>query len=234
MAETLLLGVVFFIATFTRSVVIQNNDLGWRAWLPGQFVLLVWGVDILSRLNIFSKERSTLPPKTQHNLIVLVALGIATTILNLFLLRFSFYLVNGAETGYRIYSARQTYAAINQTMPEDAVIQYNPLSYINRPSGLYGMHQSAISDRTAYGVPLDVYNAKVEAISEIFLMQNVQDWHPLDTLCKTHFIDVIVITNGDPIWESLILLEQHRKPIYADAYYAAFACGDYAVSSRAP
>ena len=33
-AEVLLLGVSFFIGTFTRSTLIVNNDLGWRAWLP--------------------------------------------------------------------------------------------------------------------------------------------------------------------------------------------------------
>ena len=35
-----------FICTFLRSGVIGNNDLGWRGFIPAQFVLLLWAIDI--------------------------------------------------------------------------------------------------------------------------------------------------------------------------------------------
>jgi len=225
-AEILLLGVSFFIGTFTRSTLIENNDLGWRAWLPGQFVLLIWGVDVLSQFAASSQKLPTLSSVTKYNLVVLAAIGIATTILDVTLLRFGYNFAFGPEVGYHIFSARQAYTVINQTLPEDVIVQYNPAGSVNRPSGLYGMRQSAISDRTAYGIPPEQYSAKVAAVSEIFKLKNVQSWDPLDALCKEHSINVIVIVESDPLWESLNLLERQRASLYADDHYAAFTCGN--------
>ena len=233
-AETLLLAVSFFIGTFTRSTLIENNDLGWRAWLPGQFVLLTWGVDVLSQFTTSSQKLPTLSSRTKYSLVALAAIGIATSLLDITLLRFGYKIAFGPEVGYHIFSARQTYTVINQTLPEDIIVQYNPIGSVNRPSGLYGMHQSAISDRTAYGVPLDEYSAKVAAVSEIFKMKKNQSWDSLDALCKEHSIDVIVIVESDPLWESLDLLERQRTSLYADDYYAAFTCGNYSASPRTP
>lgn len=233
-AEILLLTVSFFVSTFTRSTLIENNDLGWRAWLPGQFVLLIWGVDVLGQFTTSPQKLPALSSVTKYNLVVLAAIGIATTILDVTLLRFGYNFAFGPEIGYKIFSARQAYTVINQILPEDVIVQYNPAGAVNRPSGLYGMRQSAISDRTAYGVPLDDYNAKVSAVSEIFLKKSIQSWDPLDALCREHSIDVIVIVNSDPLWESLGPLKRQRAPLYADDYTAVFACGDYNVLPRIP
>ena len=233
-AEILLLGVSFFIGTFTRSTLIENNDLGWRAWLPGQFILLIWGVDVLSQFANSSQKLPILSSRIKYNLVVLAVIGIATTILDVTLLRFGYNFAFGPEVGYRIFSARQAYTVINQTLPEDVIVQYNPAGAVNRPSGLYGMRQSAISDRTAYGVPPDQYNAKVAAVSEIFKLKNVRGWDSLDALCKEHFIDVIVIVESDPLWKSLDLLERQRASLYADDHYAAFTCGNYSVLPHTP
>ncbi len=224
-AEILLLGVSFFIGTFTRSTLIENNDLGWRAWLPGQFVLLIWGVDVLSQFIASPQKLQALSSVTKYNLVVLAAIGIATTMLDVTLLRFGYNFAFGPQVGYHIFSARQAYTVINQTLPKDFIVQYNPAGIVNRPSGLYGMRQSAISDRTAYGVPLDQYSAKVAAVSEIFKLKNVQSWDPLDTLCKEHSINVIVIVESDPLWESLDPLKRQRASLYADDYTAVFFCG---------
>ncbi|MDO8753805.1 MAG: hypothetical protein Q7J80_07915 [Anaerolineales bacterium] len=233
-AEVLLLGISFFIGTFTRSTLIENNDLGWRAWLPGQFVLLIWGVDVLEGFVKSPRPRFVLSQRTKYNLVLLAALGVSTTILDVTLLRFGYYFSFGSESGRKNYSARQAYTIINETLPQDVIVQYNPSGAINRPSGLYGMRQSAISGRTAYGVPLDQYSAKVAAVSEIFNLKNIQTWDPLDALCKEHFIDALVIVESDPLWESLDLLQQQRASLYADDYYAVFACGNYSVSPHTP
>ncbi len=233
-AETLLLGVSFFVGTFTRSTLIENNDLGWRAWLPGQFILLIWGVDILSQFATIPYKLPTLSSVTKYSLVILAAIGIATTILDVALLRFGYNFAFGPEIGDQIYSARQAYTVINQTLPANVIVQYNPAGAINRPSGLYGMRQSAISDRTAYGIPLDEYNAKVAAVSEIFLHKNIQNWHLLDALCKEHSVNVIVIVNSDPLWDSLAMLEKQRAAFYADDYNAVFACGEYRTSPHTP
>ncbi|MBI5944381.1 MAG: hypothetical protein HY864_08440 [Chloroflexi bacterium] len=220
--EILLLAVSFILGTFARSTLIENNDLGWRVWLPGQFVLLIWGVDAVDGILNASWVVS---PRTKYNLVLLAALGISTTVLDVTLLRFAYYFSFGSEAGRQIYSARQAYTMINETMPEDVIVQYNPSGTINRPSGLYGMRQSAISDRTAYGIPADVYSAKAAAVGEIFKMENVQNWDLLDALCSEHFIDVIVIVDSDLLWRSLGLLEKQRPALYADDYTSVFTCG---------
>ena len=46
-SEIILLSVALFVGSFIRSTLIGSNDLGWRAWLPGQLVLLIWAVDVL-------------------------------------------------------------------------------------------------------------------------------------------------------------------------------------------
>lgn len=232
-AELLLLTISFFIGTFTRSTMIANNDLGWRAWLPGQFILLIWGVDILENL-FTSRPRFILAQRTKYNLLLLAALGISTSLLDVALLRSAYYFSFGSEAGRRIYSARQVYTLINQSFPTDIIVQYNPSAIINRPAGLYGMRQSAISDRTAYGVPLNDYYDKVAAVGKLFNMQDVQNWGPLDALCNAHSIDVIVIMSDDPLWESLFLLERQRSALYADDYYAAFVCGKNTTALPAP
>ncbi len=225
-AEILLLGASFCIGTFIRSTVIDNNDLGWRAWLPGQFVLLIWGVDVLERIFVSPQKKPTISPATKYNLVVLIALGFSTTVLDIFLLRFADQIALGSESGYRIFSARQAYTFIDQTQPKEVIIQYNPHEAINRPSGLYGMRQSVISDRTAYGVPLDQYEDEVDAVGKIFEMENVQHWASIDALCKVHGINLIVIVETDPLWESLDALKRERAPLYLDNYYAVFACGN--------
>ena len=105
-AEILLLGVSFFVGTFTRSTLIENNDLGWRAWLPGQFVLLIWGVDVLSQFATTPHTIPTLSSVTKYNLVVLAAIGIATTILDVTLLRFGYNFAFGPEIGYQIFSCK--------------------------------------------------------------------------------------------------------------------------------
>ncbi|MCZ2127156.1 MAG: hypothetical protein LC099_05200 [Anaerolineales bacterium] len=225
LAEALLLCASFFVGTFARSTLIENNDLGWRAWLPGQFVLLIWGADVIDRFFMSSKKLSAFSPASKYNLIVLLALGIFSTLTDLTLLRFAYNFAYGAEAGRTIYSAREAYAAINQTLPLDAIVQYNPTDSINRPSGLYGMRQSVISDRTSYGVPLDEYNAKVAEVARLFNLTNIQNWDEPDALCEANDINAIVLVKSDPLWSSLDALKTQRTPIYLNDYYAVFACG---------
>jgi hypothetical protein len=231
--ETLLLGTVLFVGSFMRSTLISNNDLGWRAWLPGQFILLIWGVDVLNQFRQPVQTHTDIRPWTKMNLVVLAMLGIATTCLDLYLLR-SVYLTSfGPETGARMYSARMAYTAVNQYLPANAIIQYNPENFVDRPSGLYGMHQSVISDRTAYGVPQDAYNERVTAIQKIFDVQNLSNWQPVDNLCQQNFINALVIDVGDKLWKSLDTLKEERPPLYMDENYAVFTCGD-GVTSHFP
>jgi len=230
LVEVLLFGSSFFVGTFMRSTLIANNDLGWRSWLPGQFVLLIWGVDVLLMYMPAIKGQAGLSQRTWANLVFLAVLGLLTTLLDVGLLRLQPYLSGGKDFGERIYSARQAYTTIIQTLPENIVIQYNPAVYVNRPAGLYGMRQSAISDRTAYGISTEVYLERTVAIGAIFTMQNLTDWRPVDDLCEQYFIDILVIENYDPLWNQIDVLAIERGPYYLSEYFAVFPCGDFAAS----
>ena len=48
-AALLMFGVSVLVSTFVRSGVIATNDLGWRGFLPAQFVMLLWGAEFLMR-----------------------------------------------------------------------------------------------------------------------------------------------------------------------------------------
>lgn len=217
---TLLLS-SFLVGTFIRSTLIENNDLGWRSWLLGQFVLLIWGVDVFSQFWI------TLSVRTRLNLGFLLFFGVLSTIVNVGLLRLEPILA-GPEFGERNLSARKAYTSINEKLPETVVVQYNPDGYVNRPSGLYGMRQSAISARTAYGISESTFINRVDEIKVLFYMQNITSWQPIDNLCRKFYIDILVIENNDPLWRHLDVLSSSRNPYYIDDYYAVFACGDFA------
>lgn len=225
LAEALALCASFLIGTFVRSTLIENNDLGWRAWLPGQFILLIWGADVLDQLFLSPQKSFRFSPASKYNLIALIALGVCSTMLDLTLLRFADRFAYGANAGRIIYSAREAYAAVNRALPQNAIVQYNPTDMINRPSGLYGMRQSVISDRTSYGVPLDVYNAKVAEVARLFNLTNVKSWNAPDALCQANDINAIVLTEKDRLWNSLGVLKNNRTPIYLDEHYAVFTCG---------
>lgn len=129
--------------------------------------------------------------------------------------------------GAHIYSARLAYTFIDTTLPTNIVIQNNPSEFLDRPIGLYGMRQSAISDRTAYGIPQEIFLSKIEEVSQIFNLENLHSWETVDELCRKHYIDILIITTTDNLWNELNFLSKHRSSLYKDNYYAVFTCGNY-------
>ena len=91
-AEVTLIIVVILIGSFIRSTVIGSNDLGWRVWLFGQFVLLIWAVDVITRIYPDLKVQrgsamTYINWKNWGSLRILLILGLITTILDVALLR---------------------------------------------------------------------------------------------------------------------------------------------------
>jgi hypothetical protein len=228
--EIILLAISFLIGSFVRSTLIFNNDLGWRAWLPGQFVLLIWGVDVLEHW-IFSPPQEV--PKTSEAsrikmlLVTLAVLGIVTTGMDLLFLRLArtIYFEPGAAD--QSFAARQAYDFLREQVPPEVITQNNPLSEIDRPSGLYGTHQMVISDRTAYGVPANVFQDLANRVGSIFTNQDQANWQGIDGLCRQYSIDILIFQDTDPVWISLPTLEILRPPIYKNQNFALFTCGDY-------
>jgi hypothetical protein len=229
LAESLLLAAAFLVGSFLRSTLITSNDLGWRAWLPGQFILLIWGVDVLESFTV----TATLPAeelKTKKLLRVFLALGLLTTLLDAVLLRSAWPIMTGEEVTQRYFAARPAYEYLRQQLPADAITQNNPIDPLNpdRPSGLYGTHQMIVADRTAYGVPPDDLRKLSDAIGALFADANITTWETVDHVCRAYQIDVLIVNDADPFWNSLTLLKTQRAALFQNSRYAIFACGNFA------
>ncbi len=246
-AEVILLSVTVFAGSFTRSTAIGNNDLGWRAWLLGQFILLIWSVDILPKFFFNDRQNSGQSVeinKTRRQLKVFLVLGLVTTIMDVALLRTWPILVDASIAGFpnsfspdtklgeRTFAARQAYDYINSNLPEQIHVQHDPADLINRPVGLYLNRPMTIAGQTAYGVPSKEFENRVDATAKIFLLES--SWGEIDQSCKEFFIDVLVVTDQDPLWKHLPQLEQQRNPLYQNQYYAIFACGNFGKIATQP
>ncbi len=245
-AESILIVTITILLSFVYSNLIAINDLGIRGWIPLQFMLIIWAMDVLEKRlgekilltpSIFrrfpgSKSLGTL-------LTILFTVGIATSLLEITITRtwplltdfnipgFPNELSPDTQLGRRTYAARLAYNYVRDTLPTDIVIQDNPTVTLNRPGGLYGTRQVAIADRTAYGVPANIFKSQVEQVGKIFETENVKVWDDIDQGCQQHFINVIITNDTDPLWSSLPTLEQLRQPLYRNQYYALFGCGDF-------
>lgn len=243
--EIILLCVVVFVCSFIRSA-IAANDLGWRGWLFGQLIFLVWAVDILDMptFSLNSKRAINIGHhpkniKVRNALALLLLIGFSTSAIDVALLRFWPFLIDMGVTGFpnglspdtqlgqRTFAARLTHEFIDQKLPANIVIQQNPLTGIDRPSGLYGNRQLAISANAPYNVPIDLLQANMNQISNIFTSEYISSWDRIDALCREYFIDVLIVNDLDPLWNSLSLLHQQRTVFYQNGYYAVFACGNF-------
>ena len=237
LAEMLLLAAAFFIGSCLRSTLITSNDLGWRAWLPGQFILLIWGVDVLTSLVFTHQPVASLAGEARKNrnlLLIFFSIGVLTSVTDAVLLRAAWPVMTGADVTRKYYSARLAYDYLRDYIPANVVTQNNPLNFIDRPSGLYGTHQMVISDRTSYGVPIDIFNDLSGEVGKLFAAKNMTDWKAVDQICQEYLIDVLIIEDSDLIWDSVPLLTMQRPPLYKNTHYAIFTCGKYDMSILAP
>jgi hypothetical protein len=96
MPEIILLCVVFVVCSFVRSAILSTNDLGWRGWLFGQFILLIWAIDIhelhplvagyLGFIKNYLNQKIII--NTKRYLVFLLFIGVLTSIVDVALLRF--------------------------------------------------------------------------------------------------------------------------------------------------
>jgi hypothetical protein len=131
-------------------------------------------------------------------------------------------LSSDTQLGKRTFAARMAYDYINLHTPENTLIQDNPTGLINRPIGLYANRAIVISGLTAYGVSAQDLTNRANTISKIFTSTT---WTEVERICSTNHIDVIIISDVDPIWQNLPALKQDHKALYQNLYYAIFPCG---------
>jgi hypothetical protein len=244
-AEFYLLISVVILMSFVKSTIISLNDFGMRGWLLGQFILIIWSVDLItaltkekSLLNFILGKDTSMPKQVKDLITILAIVGMMTTGLEAISTRFWTILIDAGiagvpneltpdvNLGERTFYARLTYDFIRDNTPTDYIIQNNPNDWLDRPSGLYGNRQMVISDRTAYGIPIEDFEKMATAIGEVFLTQDFYNWSTIDKVCADYSIQAIVVKDTDPLWQSLPNLKTFRTPLYANKYYAVFSCND--------
>ncbi len=160
----MLATVSILLCTFLRSGVITSNDLGKRGIMVAQFMLLIWGAELVAEVPLARRgnraavlwDQLRLGRDLRYVLLTALALGLAGTLNDLFVLRSLPIMADAAAVpmlkwlspdhnlGSRTYALRQFYGNLNGRLPQTAVIQHNPdTDPGDLPFGLYADHQLA-------------------------------------------------------------------------------------------
>jgi len=224
-----LAGTSVLICTFLRSSVIANNDLGWRGFLLGQFVLLIWAVDMLEHAS--GRARLLLG--------VLMAVGVASSIyeaatVRLYPIAFDKLALPGGawlspdhHLGKRTYALRMGYEELKTKLPPDAIVQHNPAADSDDfPYGLYADRPVADENSscgTIFGGDSAACAPLASAITPIFAGSGAEA--DLDRACAEFSMAAVLVKDTDPVWRDRASWVWRRQPIVANPFMRALPCG---------
>ena len=230
----------FLVGTFLRSSTLSSNDLGWRCFLPAQFVLLLWATALLDRWWFPAsdgKAQAALSGWTKTALAALLILGALGTAYQVFMLRMFPVLVDrGTITGpgwvvphrhfgERAKALRSAYQALDAQLPSSAVFQDNPDSGDLILRMLYSGHDEAAGNSecgTIFGGDAGICAQRVRNLRALF---SLPDGAALDATCHEYGIDALVVQDADPVWRLPGSWVWKRNPSLANDYVRAFRCG---------
>ena len=240
--ELTLLLVSLLISTFLRSRLIASNDLGWRAILAAQFVLLIWAARLF--------DLGTLRANLRHPVVLLlITLGVAATVYDTTMLRlypllldhFSMpryaWLGPDHNLGNRTYTLRQAYEALDHTLPSTALIQQNPNA--NPQDLFFGLYanRATFIDMPSCGVSFGGSAALCSQlhpqIDALFDTPSPISATQLDSICSRFALSAIVIKDTDPVWRDRTSWAWQRAPHWTSPYTRVFLCGPAAPTRSA-
>jgi hypothetical protein len=233
LAAVAMLGTSVTICTFLASATVgSTNDLGSRGFMAAQFVLLLWAVELLD-----ARDPATQLHRKQHRvLILLLAIGVSSTLLDLTLLRgYSCFMDSqwfnqlggmpnvDRRLGERAAARADTYIWVRDHAPANAVVQGNPdaAPYFY---GLYAERRAlagwrdceAFTGRTA-----DCDTAR-SALRPLFTGGGSISGFP--ELCRASPLDVLVVTDIDPVWRMRDSWLWFYRPVYGTDFSRVFSC----------
>jgi hypothetical protein len=190
-----MVGSSILLSSFIRSTIL-GNDLGKGVIMLSTFVLLLWSGQFLAKLY----ERKKRIELSAFNWVVIV-LGVSSFFYSVYLDRTA---ARSLTRGERAYEARLIYQELNKRLPPNIVIQYNPDSHlidlVSPCLGLYSHHQAAASDYL-YGLTMGGDRKKYfEVAKEITRLFKNLSATEASKICRRYKIDVIVVSETDPIW----------------------------------
>jgi hypothetical protein len=233
-----LAGCSLLVATFVRSTVIPNNDLGFRSIMFAQFIFLLWGARILhSRLNDHRKRKRAPSFGTEllnFALCITLSLGLLASLYQVTMLRLYPVLADRGHVpaqqapGADNFLIRSAYQALANHIPAQSIVQPNPDSPVVRDLLLYSNHQAvdgmAPNCGTTFGGSLLHCEQVQEDIRHLFQSPRA-DWRDADALCNSLSINVLVVTRDDAVWQNPDSWVWRRDPIVANSFVRTFACG---------
>ena len=243
-----LFTVCIALCTFLRSGVIAANDLGIRGFMLAQFVLLLWGTELLDNALLphnvdgFSNTSNwaRLSRSRKHWWTALLALGIAGTLNDLLVLRSLAVLSDTTSIpritwfspdhnlGGRTYALRQLYEKLKVETPSDAIFQHNPDTIpADLFHGLYADRQLAIETSgcgTVFGGDPRVCGQMIGPIRDLFQNPAGVRSKQMKSLCQRFSIYVLIVKDTDPVWADKSSWVWRNKPMLANRYARAFLC----------
>jgi hypothetical protein len=225
LAGFLMTGTSILICTFVKSTAILNNDLGWRGFLPAQFMLLLWAAILLSE----RASRSAL-------IVLLVFTGLAGAIYDLAILRFYPLLSDigavpriawiGSDglVGLRTSANREAYEWLRARTPETAVVQQNPEpAYQDTFFGMYGLRQTAAEGActTSFGGDPRECKSVMPFLSPLFAGGGTQ---VLADACRNLPVDVVIAKDTDKAWRDSSSWVWKGIPVFHNDFVRIFAC----------
>jgi len=232
-----LVTTAFLIGTFLRSSTINNNDLGWRCFLPAQLILLLWAVDMIYAWFFDTAGLRRAPGFWGRQILAIcLAIGTASTIFQMFMLRSApmltdrgsitatHWVVSGQHFGRRAFALRSVYESTSLQLPPSAVLQRNPASRNIILHMLYSGHDEAAGNFDCwsdFGGDSAVCKLRVQSIVPIFFLPAAD----VDSVCRDYEISAVVVEDQDPVWQDPSSWVWSRQPLAANDFVRVIRCG---------
>jgi len=213
------------VVTFVRSN-LGNNDLGWRAIMLYQFVLILWSVvpthallQQVSRDMSKSMYSGTIHfTRRERNLCLgLLAVGLLNTAYAVFDTRMRTIIYPAGDPAL-VYDVRAAYQWINRNLPRTVTLQHKPRRRFY--DGLYGRRQ-VVAAPMSFGGSLDEYRAAEKEIDPLF--GYVTSFDAVETVAQRYCIDLLFVTPEARVWRNKMSWVWTETPIYENAHVRVFA-----------
>jgi len=236
------------IISLIRSSVLTSNDFGWRGALLLQFPLLLLASEVVTGWKLAERKDDAaadwrgLPRNTPHWLRSIAALALIIggvgTVCQALLLRFDIPLAQmhlraihdpaAGELPHNAYISDIGYARLDQSIPRNAIVQFNPAAQPYRLSAdLLGVdHQVAIvGDKPFCGAELggDPSGCAPMAAA-IDLLFNGATAQQARTTCLQFGIQYLVVRVYDPAWNDRSGWVWTLDPVVQDPEFRALQC----------
>jgi hypothetical protein len=227
------------VGSFLASGTLLHNDLGWRAMLVVQFVLLLWAMEwaqevLLPALSVPGARLS----KGAWFIVFLGLIGFAGTVYDAVLLRFNAVAIDhgrsvagsqelAAGLGSRTAELREIYTHALKDLPASALVQEDPLVSDAVQQGLYSSWGAAARGRDygpSYGGDPAVYSRTEELLGPVFGPEGNLAY-VADVCAKTR-IGAYVVQDFDPVWRNQGSWIWSITPVYSGEHARAFTCAD--------